>query len=119
MYMDDRHSRGSDLKFMRTAKAAVTIGKGMTKDKLLQAVMRMRQLGEGQTVVFWGTSEITSLLLAENPNLAGDHHKITSQHIMAWTMGNTSLAATKGVEQWAGERLRYLLRKQVKGDGFV
>ena len=43
-YFDEPRSRGADLKLGRKARAAVTIGPGMKKEKLMQAIGRMRRL---------------------------------------------------------------------------
>ena len=44
IYIDEPHARGTDFKFPLTAKCIVTIGKKMKKDKLMQAVWRLRDL---------------------------------------------------------------------------
>ncbi|KAH9170112.1 hypothetical protein EDB89DRAFT_2114928 [Lactarius sanguifluus] len=49
VYLDDAHTRGTDLKLPRGTRAAVTLGPKVTKDRLLQGCMRMRQLGKGQS----------------------------------------------------------------------
>lgn len=36
VYLDDVHTRGTDLKLPRYTRAAVTLGPGVTKDRLLQ-----------------------------------------------------------------------------------
>lgn len=38
VYLDDAHTRGTDLKLPRDARAAVTLGPKMTKDRLLQGM---------------------------------------------------------------------------------
>ena len=58
-FFDESRSRGADLKLPQTARALVTIGPGMCKDKIMQALGRMRMLDKGQTADFIGTSEIT------------------------------------------------------------
>ncbi|KAL6796308.1 hypothetical protein GGI42DRAFT_331329, partial [Trichoderma sp. SZMC 28013] len=57
VYFDDHdelcvaHTRGTDLKLPTDYRAAVTLGPGLTKDRLVQACMRMRKLGQGQSVL--------------------------------------------------------------------
>ncbi|KAL8856035.1 MAG: hypothetical protein Q9178_007344 [Gyalolechia marmorata] len=66
VYLDDAHTRaysqltglGTDLKLPRTARAAVTLGPRLTKDRLAQACMRLRQLGQGQTLMFVAPPEV-------------------------------------------------------------
>jgi hypothetical protein len=48
VYLDDAHTRGTDLKLPRSYRAAVTLGRGVTKDRLLQ----------GQRTVFIICSDI-------------------------------------------------------------
>jgi hypothetical protein len=52
VYLDDSHTRGTDIKLPRPMHAACTLGPALCKDKLTQALMRMRQLGDGHTVIF-------------------------------------------------------------------
>lgn len=49
VYLDDVHTRGSDFRLSPGTCAAVTLGRRMQKDKLVQACMRMRLLGNGHT----------------------------------------------------------------------
>ena len=49
LYLDDVHTRGSDFRLSPGTRAAVTLGRRMPKDKLVQACMRMRLLGNGHT----------------------------------------------------------------------
>ncbi|EER36939.1 conserved hypothetical protein [Histoplasma capsulatum H143] len=52
IFLDEAHTRGTDLKLPDYYRAAVTLGANLTKDRLVQACMRMRKLGEGQSVIF-------------------------------------------------------------------
>lgn len=58
LYLDDVHTRGSDFRLPLTTRALLTLGKGMTKDKFLQACMRMRQIGSGQSLSFCASKEV-------------------------------------------------------------
>ncbi|KAH9169118.1 hypothetical protein EDB89DRAFT_2073314 [Lactarius sanguifluus] len=58
VYLDDAHTRGTDLTLPRETRAAVTLGPKVTKDRLLQGCMRMRQLGKGQSVIFFAPGEV-------------------------------------------------------------
>ncbi|KAH6951039.1 hypothetical protein BKA56DRAFT_638628 [Ilyonectria sp. MPI-CAGE-AT-0026] len=48
--LDEAHTRGTDLKLLVNYQAAVTLGANLIKDRLVQACVRMRKLGKGQTV---------------------------------------------------------------------
>ncbi|KAG8698247.1 hypothetical protein FRC11_014544, partial [Ceratobasidium sp. 423] len=54
VYLDDGHTRGTDLKLPRETRALVTLGPKVTKDRC----MRMRKLGHGQSVTFAAPPEI-------------------------------------------------------------
>lgn len=58
LYLDDIHTRGSDFRLPLDTRALLTLGKGMPKDKFLQACMRMRQLGVGQSLTFVASHEV-------------------------------------------------------------
>ncbi|KAF7977108.1 hypothetical protein HWV62_4707 [Athelia sp. TMB] len=58
VYLDDVHTRGTDLKLPRETRAAVTLGPKVTKDRLVQGCMRMRKLGNGQSVMFFAPPEV-------------------------------------------------------------
>ncbi|OMP87747.1 hypothetical protein BK809_0007836 [Diplodia seriata] len=58
VYLDEAHTRGTDLKMPVNAKGALTLGLGQTKDHTVQAAMRMRQLATTQSVVFFATPEV-------------------------------------------------------------
>lgn len=40
VYLDEAHTRGTDLKLPRNYRAAVTLGAGLTKDRLVQGKIR-------------------------------------------------------------------------------
>ncbi|ETW75526.1 hypothetical protein HETIRDRAFT_423187 [Heterobasidion irregulare TC 32-1] len=53
VYLDDAHTRGTDLRLPKNIRAVVTLGPKVTKDRLIQGCMRMRKLGNGQSVMFF------------------------------------------------------------------
>ncbi|KAJ8583955.1 hypothetical protein M405DRAFT_708883, partial [Rhizopogon salebrosus TDB-379] len=58
LYLDDAHTRGTDVKLPREFRAAVTLGPKVTKDRLVQGCMRMRKLGHGQSIMFFAPPEV-------------------------------------------------------------
>jgi hypothetical protein len=58
LYLNDIHRRGSDFRLPLHARAVVTLGKGLQKDKFVQACMRMRLLGRCQSLLFVASSEV-------------------------------------------------------------
>jgi hypothetical protein len=45
---DEARTRGADMKMKSDTKAALSLGPNMTKDKLMQAVGRLRKFGRNQ-----------------------------------------------------------------------
>ncbi|CAF4655911.1 unnamed protein product [Rotaria sp. Silwood2] len=86
VYLDELHTRGTDLKLPLTAHGIVTLGKNMKKDKLMQAVMRLRDLDFKQSIVLWGSKEISAELAMINGIQLND---ITSKHVLTWVTYNT------------------------------
>ncbi|KAI6145488.1 hypothetical protein BKA82DRAFT_3958001, partial [Pisolithus tinctorius] len=59
IYLDDAHTRGTNIKFLISFHAAVTLGPKVTKDHLTQvACMCMHKLGHGHSVIFFGPLEV-------------------------------------------------------------
>ncbi|KAM5467607.1 hypothetical protein MferCBS49748_003855 [Microsporum ferrugineum] len=58
VYLDEAHTRGTDLKFPGDAIGALTLGLGQTKDHTVQAAMRLRQLGTTQSITFFAPPEV-------------------------------------------------------------
>ena len=67
---DEARTRGTDWKLSADARALVTLSEGMVKDKLMQAIGRMRGIEQRQTVSFFGSQEITRSI--REKLLAGD-----------------------------------------------
>ena len=88
LYFDDIHTRGSDFKLPIKSQAALTLGKGLTKDKFLEACMRMRQLGKGQSLYFIASSEVHATLEENFFTRKSNSFKFVSG-ILSWTLSNT------------------------------
>ncbi|RCI13404.1 hypothetical protein L249_5585 [Ophiocordyceps polyrhachis-furcata BCC 54312] len=58
VYLDEAHTRGTDLKLPPQACGALTLALGQTKDHTVQAAMRLRQLATTQSVVFCAPPEV-------------------------------------------------------------
>ncbi|KAL2005979.1 hypothetical protein VTN00DRAFT_9633 [Thermoascus crustaceus] len=63
VYLNEAHTRGTDLQLPTYYRAAVTLGPGLTRDRLVQACMRMRKLGKGQSLIFCAPMEIQEKIL--------------------------------------------------------
>ena len=63
VYLDQAHTRGTDLKLPLNAHGALTVGLGQTKDHTVQAAMRLRQLGSTQQITFFAPPEVHQSIL--------------------------------------------------------
>ncbi|CAF3125081.1 unnamed protein product [Rotaria sp. Silwood2] len=103
-YLDEIHTRGTDFKFPIGFKAAVTLGNGLTKDRFVQACMRMRKLGHGHSLTFWGSYEVHQQIKKLNPNI-NDLSKLID--ILRWVYENTQQSTWDGLHHWASQSLSY------------
>ncbi|KAF2229858.1 hypothetical protein EV356DRAFT_570800 [Viridothelium virens] len=87
VYLDEAHTRGTDLKFPKFAKGALTLGLGITKDSLVQAAMRLRQLGTSQSVVFFASREVQQSIKDHRPKPYGAH--VDSSDVIYWLLAQT------------------------------
>ncbi|KAK8022740.1 hypothetical protein PG993_013507 [Apiospora rasikravindrae] len=87
VYLDEVHTRGTDLKFAPNARAALTLGIGQTKDHTVQAAMRLRQLGTTQLVTFYAPPEVDRSI--RDICRKKDHELIQSPDVLQWLMTNT------------------------------
>ncbi|OKL58449.1 hypothetical protein UA08_06149 [Talaromyces atroroseus] len=106
VFLDEAHTRGIDLRLPPTYRAAVTLGAGMTKDKLVQACMRMRKLGKGQSVVFCISEEISTKISALTGTSAGC---IGVPDVLRWALTETWVDTYRSIPLWAvqGERFEW------------
>ncbi|KAF5344594.1 hypothetical protein D9758_013920 [Tetrapyrgos nigripes] len=109
VYLDDAHTRGTDLKLPRSYRAAVTLGAKVTKDRLTQGCMRMRQLGKGQSVMFLASYEVDQKIrrIAD----LDDNASVTSFHVLTWTYTETVADVERYIPHWLGQGVDYMKRK--------
>jgi hypothetical protein len=105
IFLDESHTRGIDLKLPLDYRAAVTLGAHLTKDRLVQACMRMRKLGQGQTVVFCISPEIQAKI-TENKKRYADNTDIRVADVLLWSISETHAETLRSMPLWAvqGER---------------
>ncbi|QRW06895.1 kinase-like protein [Ceratobasidium sp. AG-Ba] len=106
VYLDDGHTRGTDLELPKGTRAAVTLGPKVTKDRLLQGCMRMRKLGFGHSVMFCAPPEI-DLQIRKS---AGHHTlqgQITTLDVIRWAMLETCRDLEHNISHWAQQGLEY------------
>ncbi len=78
-YLDDYHTRGTDLKFAPGAVAAVTLCAGLVRDVLAQGMMRMRQLMKG----------------GHSARYLVPHDVQLTENVLRWVNGNTRATLTR------------------------
>ncbi|KAM3526097.1 hypothetical protein MY4038_007001 [Beauveria bassiana] len=126
VFLDEAHTRGTDLRLPSNYKAAITLGPGLTKDRLAQACMRMRNLGNGQTLVFYVSFEVENSI--RSLLRLSDEQPLTIDYIIQWSILQTQASITRQIPHWAkqgrrhGEQaeawkcLQYGISKSLSGD---
>ncbi|OJD29536.1 uncharacterized protein BKCO1_7800036 [Diplodia corticola] len=93
VYLDEAHTRGTDLKLPSDARGALTLGLAQTKDHTVQAAMRLRQLATTQSVVFFAPPEVHQSILDHCGKRSTGH--IDSRAVVEWLLEQTC----RGIEQ--------------------
>ena len=110
VYLDEAHTRGTDFKFPHGFRAAVTLGNGLTKDRFVQACMRMRKLGAGHSLTFWSSDEVhrqIASLKARSQSSHAEAEIYKQEDILRWVYNNTQQATWDGLHHWAIQSLSY------------
>lgn len=104
VYLDEAHTRGTDLKLPRHYRAALTLGSQLSKDRLTQAAMRMRKLGHGQAVTFIVPAEIKTKIYERTGK--SSNAQIDAYDVLSWAVGETWSELKRSLPLWAvqGER---------------
>ncbi|RYP74662.1 hypothetical protein DL771_002928 [Monosporascus sp. 5C6A] len=105
VFLDEAHTRGIDLKLPDDYRAAVTLGPRLTKDRLVQACMRMRKLGKGQSVTFFIPQEIKERI--RNCASLGTHAPLTVTSVLLWSISETWTDTEKSIPLWAMQGFRH------------
>lgn len=111
IFLDEAHTRGIDLRLPSHYRAAVTLGAGLTKDRLVQACMRLRKLGKGQTVVFCISQEIQAKIMERTATpLSSD---ITVADVILWSISETHVEIRRSMPLWAVQGERFFLQDKL------
>ncbi|KAL6168631.1 hypothetical protein ACJQWK_05012 [Exserohilum turcicum] len=104
VYLDEAHTRGTDLKLPRHYRAALTLGSQLSKDRLTQAAMRLRKLGHGQAITFVVPEEIRTKIYERTGKPSGA--QLDAHDVLSWAIGETWSDLKKSLPLWAvqGER---------------
>ncbi|KAF8326329.1 uncharacterized protein EI90DRAFT_3070499 [Cantharellus anzutake] len=109
VYLDDSHTRGTDLMLPLDYRAAVTLGQKVTKDKLVQGCMRMRRLGQGQSIIFLAPPVVDHSIRRFNKKRDGE--QITAGDILAWSIGETCKSLQHYSSHWREQGIHYMDRQ--------
>ncbi|RYO29176.1 hypothetical protein AA0111_g6158 [Alternaria arborescens] len=112
VYLDESHTRGTDIAGLpRHYRAALTLGSQLTKDRLTQAAMRLRKLGNGQSVCFVIPEEIRTKIYERTDKPTGT--PIEVQDVLAWAIGETWSDLKKSLPLWAVQGNRFESHKHL------
>ncbi|CAN9475149.1 unnamed protein product [Alternaria alternata] len=114
VYLDESHCRGTDIKFPPNARAALTLGQHLTKDTLVQAAMRLRLLGQTQSVTFFSPVEVHQGILDRLPKETSVHHQPTSGDVLRWVFGQTCDTMEQLEPSYFAQTLQYLQQEQAR-----
>ncbi|TGJ81237.1 hypothetical protein E0Z10_g7524 [Xylaria hypoxylon] len=111
VFLDQAHTRGIDLRLPSDYRAAVTLGANLTKDRLVQACMRLRKLGRGQSVVFCVSAEIRDKIQRVGAISSGAD--IGIQDVLHWAISETFADTERSMPLWAAQGARFLRQKEL------
>ena len=105
VFFDESRCRGADMKLSPDAKAILTIGPSMCKDKLIQAAGRMRRLMFGQKISMAVPPELVIKIRLVNGGNVGI--ATTPIHILNWVLKNTNAAVEEGLPEWGAQGIYF------------
>ncbi|KAH0834181.1 hypothetical protein J3R83DRAFT_11490 [Lanmaoa asiatica] len=108
VYLDDAHTRGTDIKFPSGFRAAVTLGPKITKDRLAQGCMRMRKLGTGHSIMFFAPLEVEWKIRALSAKQSEDD--IHTIDILRWAINETCSDIQQRASHWAQQGMTHQAR---------
>ncbi|PGH16509.1 hypothetical protein AJ80_05194 [Polytolypa hystricis UAMH7299] len=108
VFLDQHHSRGVDLRLPTDFRGAVTLGPRLTKDRLVQACNRLRQLGDGQSVVFISPPQVRNKMRQLSGKLESE--ELNSADVIRWTLFETCESIDALSPLWAFQGLDYCRR---------
>ncbi|EWZ78101.1 hypothetical protein FOWG_17578 [Fusarium oxysporum f. sp. lycopersici MN25] len=113
IFLDEAHTRGTDLRLPANYRAAVTLGANLTKDRLVQACMRMRKLGKGQTVIFCIPREIEQKILQLLGQESSGSYNITVADVLCWAIKETCQNMRRELPLWFTQGIRFCQQRSL------
>ncbi|EGX90693.1 hypothetical protein CCM_07113 [Cordyceps militaris CM01] len=105
VFLDQAHTRGTDLRLPEDYRAAVTLGPDLTKDRLAQACMRMRKLGHGQSVIFCVSKEMQSRICMTTGKAQDSNIEVDD--VLMWAISETHTDLRRLMPLWAIQGSRF------------
>lgn len=105
VYLDDMHTRGTDLKFPLNWLACVTLSGDITRDKTVQSCMRMRQLGRSQKICFMASYEADIRL--RNMCKLTNNDDVKVEHVLQFITFNSNRFVELNMSHWTAAALNY------------
>lgn len=105
VYLDDAHTRGTDLKFPLERVACVTLSGDIARDKTVQACMRMRQLGKGHSIAFWASHEAD--IRIREVCLLSSESRVRNEHVVKFICSNSERFETENTVHWVNAAYNY------------
>lgn len=105
VYLDDAHTRGTDLKFPPQWKACVTLAGDITRDKTVQSCMRMRQLKTSQSIRFWASYEAD--IRIRNVCELSPQATVLNTHVIKFIEHNSRQFEIANMVHWTTGALNY------------
>lgn len=111
VYLDEVHTRGIDLSIPLGARAAVTLGPRLSKDRLVQACMRLRKLGHGHSLAFFAPPEVHQNILGT----VGKHldRSLDSADVVQWATEQTCQIAQSSLPLWVAQGTDFIKRARL------
>lgn len=142
VYIDEAHTRGTDLKLPTHAKGAVTLGLDQTKDQTVQgkssqrpkeraysiltstAAMRLRQLASSQSVAFVAPPEVYRSiqdLRVVHLGAGTKHLPVASDDVVRWLLEQSCKANENMMSLYVAQGLDFCRRTNARWehDGFL
>ena len=117
VYIDESHCRGTDLKLPPRARAALTLGQHLTKDALTQAAMRLRLLGQTQSVTFYSPPEVhQSIIDLQEKRDKPENGPIDSSDVVFWLLVQTCRLIEQLEPLYITQGVKNLQQRQAKDD---
>ena len=114
IYLDQFHTRGTDLKFPSGIIGAVTLGRSVTKTHLMQGCMRLRMLGQGHSVYFFASDEVNQKIVNRK-----ESENIHTIDIISWAIENSTNEIKNGFSNWAVHGLSSYRRESIFQDYLI